>query len=129
MGHMAQQYTDEIKAQVIAEWELGTSQAALARKHNIPRSTVRLWTAGQEPIATMTATQKREDLGELVFAYLAEGLRTLRTQAAAMGDSEWFKVQPGTQHLIHGVLADKLVIIFGGVERGTQHEPEPGADS
>ena len=64
----------------------------------------------------------REDLGQLVYAYLATGLKALSTQAGVMGDARWFKEQGATAHLIHGTLADKLVIIFQGVERG-QNEP------
>lgn len=108
-------YPDEVKAQVIAEWQLGTPKAAIARKFNVSRSYVQQVTRYQEPVLSI---QKREDLGQLVYDYLAEGLKTLRLQAAAMGDTEWFKGQAGAQHLIHGTLADKLVIIFGGVERG-----------
>ncbi len=119
-----QTYSDEIKAQVIAEWHLGAAVAALARKHKIPRSTVRAWTTGLTTTAPVVAIQKREDLGLLVYEYLATGLKALIAQAGAMGDTEWFKKQGESTYLIHGTLADKLVIVFGGVERGQ----EPDSD-
>lgn len=120
-----QTYSDEIKAQVIAEWNLGTPKAAIARKLHIPRTTVIAWLAATEsPVQTLSDSVKRDELGQLVYDYLSAGLRALIAQAVAMGDPEWFKQQAGSQHLIHGVLADKLVTIFAGVENGTQSETD-----
>ena len=104
---------------MIAEATLGASVKSLARKYKMPEATVRYWrnTANAQPVI---APQKREDLGELVYEYLAAGLKALIAQARVMGDPEWFKGQGETAHYLHGTLADKLVIIFGGVERGRE---------
>ena len=110
-------YAPELKAQVIAETLLGGPIKALARKHGIPEATIRSW-RNQAKAQPVIAPQKRDDLGELVYEYLAVGLKALISQSEVMGDPEWFKGQGPTAHFIHGVLADKLVIIFGGVERG-----------
>ncbi len=126
---MARTYSPELKAQVIAEWNLGTAKNEIARKFDVPRGTVQQWTRGVDPAAVLSP-QKREDLGELVFDYLAAGLKALISQAITMGDPEWFKGQGATAHFIHGTLADKLVIIFQGVERGqsdTGQADEAGA--
>ena len=122
------QYTDEQKAHVIAEWELGASVKGLAAKHGVPRSTVTRWTSGSGRTLAVTQIDHREELGRLVYEYLAAGLKALVAQAGVMGDPEWFKGQGDSAHLIHGVLADKLVIIFGGVERGSgkPDDPNPG---
>lgn len=102
---------------------MGVPVKALARKYKMPEATVRYWrdTAGAQPVL---APQKREDLGALVYEYLVTGLEALNAQARAMGDPEWFKGQGETAHLLHGVLADKLVLIFGGVERGSSDDPD-----
>lgn len=114
-----QSYPPELKAQVIADFQLGASKSALSKKYNVPRTTVIDWVTSHEPpIPTVTDIQKRDELGVLVYEYLATGLRALIAQARAMGDPEWFKGQGETAHQLHGTLADKLVIIFAGVERG-----------
>ncbi len=116
-----QSYSTELKAQVLADAALGMSKSALSRKHHVPRTTVIDWVSSHEPpLPTVTDTLKREDLGELVYEYLVAGLKALSSQASVMGDPEWFKGQGETAHFIHGVLADKLVVIFGGVERGQE---------
>jgi hypothetical protein len=117
-------YGPEIKAQVIAEFALTGNKSALARKYGVPRQTVITWLKETEPpLSAMTGSQK-EDLGALVYEYLAAGLHALIAQARAMGDPEWFKGQGATAHQIHGTLADKLVIVFGGIERGTTGEDD-----
>lgn len=121
-----QAYTDEIKAAVIADAALGMSKSAIARKHKIPRTTVIAWVASHEPpLPTVSDTKQREDLGALIYEYLTAGLQALISQSRIMGEPEWFKGQGETAHLIHGVLADKLVVIFAGVERGK----EPDSDN
>lgn len=118
-------YSNELRAQVIAEWQLGASLHSLSVKHDIPMSTVKGWLDRVERTVAVPQKDQREELGRLVYDYLAAGLEALIAQARAMADPEWFKGQGGSHHLIHGVLADKLVIIFGGVERG---KPADDAD-
>jgi hypothetical protein len=115
---MARQYTDELRAQVIADAALGMSRSAIARKHDIPRTTVIAWVSSHEPPLPTVSDNQKQDLGALVYDYLVAGLEALSSQARVMGDPEWFKGQGATAHFIHGTLADKLVIVFGGVERG-----------
>ncbi len=114
-------YSPELKAQVTSEWLLGASVKGLAAKHKIPRTTIMRWTESIDRSLPVPQTA-HEDLGLLVYEYLATGLKTLSSQARVMGDPEWFKRQGETAHYLHGVLADKLVIIFQGVENG---QPEP----
>lgn len=115
-------YTQEQKAQIIAEWTLGVPAHALAKKHGIPRSTVRAWTGGLT-IAPVVASEKREDLGALVYEYLATGLRALIAQARETAQAEYIQKQSADQlYLLHGTLADKLIAIFGAIERGRPAE-------
>lgn len=110
-------YSDDLKAKVLADRLLGMSLAQLAKKYDVPKPSVQRWVT-ERPIRPVSIPQK-DDLGALVYEYLAAGLKALIAQAGVMGDSEWFKEQRDTSYLIHGTLADKLVIVFGGVERGS----------
>lgn len=113
-------YPPETKAKVIADYALSGNKSAVARKHGVPRGTVMTWLKEAEPPLATVSNSQKEDLGALVYEYLAAGLHALIAQARTMGDPEWFKGQGPTAHFIHGTLADKLVIVFGGIERGNQ---------
>jgi len=124
-------YPPEVKAQVLIDFALGMSKAAIARKHSLPRTTVIDWITTQEsPIPTVTDIEKKDDLGALVYEYLATGLNALIAQAREAARPEYIRAQPADAlYLLHGTIADKLIAIFGAIERGqpedsaTQDEP------
>lgn len=118
-------YPPEVKAQVIADRLLGMSLAQLAKKYEVPKATVQHW-VNDRPVSRVEIPQK-DDLGALVYEYLSTGLQALIAQARAMGDPEWFKRQGPTAHYIHGTLADKLVIVLGGIERGAASASADGS--
>ena len=118
---MARIYSPELKAQVIAEWQLGTPKNEIARKLKIPRGTVQTWTRGEEQSAVISPL-KKEDLGEMVFDYLAAALRALTVQADLAGDREWLKTwlkdDPAAGlHQLHGTIADKAIAVMAGIRR------------
>lgn len=119
-------YAPEVKAQVIADLTLGMAAKAVARKYDVPDATVRYWRDTERAKAQpLLAPQKRADLGQLVYDYLVAGLTALRAQAGALGDAEWFQKQGPSTYLIHGTLADKMVIVFQGIELG---QPDDQSD-
>lgn len=109
----------ETKAQVLADHALGMSKSAIARKYEIPRTTVIAWIkdAG-EILPTVTDTQKRDELGVLVYDYLATGLRALIAQVRESGEPTYIRAQPADKlYLLHGTIADKLIAILANIER------------
>lgn len=124
IGAMASTYTDEFKAEVIARASMGEPVKALAREYKMPEATVRYWrdTAKAQPVL---APEKREDLGVLVYEYLVAGLQALIAQAREVAKAEYIQEQSADKlYLLHGTLADKLIALFGAIERGS---PEPTA--
>lgn len=116
------EYAPELKAQVIADASLGMSKSAIARKYSIPRTTVRSWTEEAPPLP-VAASEKRDDLGRLVFEYLTTGLEALIAQNREAARSEYIRAQPADAlYLLHGTMADKLVAIFGAIEAGTDDD-------
>jgi hypothetical protein len=119
-----QPYSDEIRAQVLAQLALGVSISALSREYHISRATISSWrqAAGLGDLAPIDQ-QKRQDLGELIAEYLRAGLAALAAQAVEAARPAWITRQPaGELAVFHGVLADKLVRILAALE-GAGEEP------
>ncbi len=114
---MAKIYPPEIKAQVIAEYEMGGAQATLARKHKIPRSTVRLWTQGA-PVPPVADRFKRETLGELVAEYLDTGLRAAIAFHRRLADPSYLsRTEPADQRSDYATLMDRWFGMARGLSR------------
>lgn len=103
-------YSDETKAAAMAALLAGQSVGEVAREYKIPRGTVRSWKAKAESGGETVATQKKEEIGDLLVAYLETNLRTLRAQSEFFADREWLKEQNAQElAILHGVVTDKTV--------------------
>jgi len=121
------EYSDEIKAQVMAALLAGQSVSSAAQQYKIPKGTVSSWRKVALRKATDSrvdeaATQKSTTLDDLLQGYVEENLVTLREQSVFFRDKQWLHKQPASElAVLHGVLADKTVRIleaYGG--RGEQ---------
>lgn len=115
---MAAQYSPETKAAVMAALLAGQSVATVAAEYSIPEGTVKSWKNRQkgDPVAKV-ATQKKEEVGDLIVEYLRTMLRTLITQAEHFGDKQWLTAQGADQlAVLHGVAMDKTVRILEALE-------------
>lgn len=111
-------YSAETKAQVMAALLTGQSVAKVATDYNIPEGTVKSWKNRQKdsPVAKV-ATQKKEEIGDLIVEYLRTMLRTLITQAEHFGDKQWLTAQGADQlAVLHGVAMDKTIRILEAIE-------------
>lgn len=90
----------------------GQSVSEIAKQYNINPATVRSWKSRQlngESVA-FVATEKREQIGELLIDYLHAMLKTLKVQAEQFGDKEWLKKERADSlAVLHGVSVDKAV--------------------
>lgn len=101
------QYSDELKAQVLAALLQGQSINAVAREYKIPKGTVSNWKNRYK--GPKDGTQKKE-IGELILEYLAANLAALRVQAEVFSDPEWLEKQSAESvAVLHGVMTDKAV--------------------
>lgn len=115
------EYDEATKAAVMAALLTGQSVSAVAREYNIPKGTVNGWKRQaasfvmSRGVATV-ATQKREQIGELLFDYLHAMLMTLRVQAEHFGDKTWLTGQHADSlAVLHGVSADKVVRLLEAI--------------
>lgn len=117
-------YPPAVKAQVITAWELGTPKAKIARDLGVSRGYVQQVTRGL-PAQALLSSEKKDDLGELIYDYLVAGLRALAVQAREVSDPEYIKKQPADAlYLLHGTIADKLILVLRGIERAQPANPD-----
>jgi transposase-like protein len=114
-------YSEETKAAAIAALLAGQSVGQVAKEYKIPAGTVKSWksrTLNGEAVATV-ATEKRQEVGELLLGYLQEGLETLRVQTIIFRDKEWLLRQDASSAaVLHGVLTDKMVRLLEAMSAG-----------
>jgi transposase-like protein len=109
------EYPNEVKAAVMAALLEGQSISAVAKQYQIPKGTVSGWKqkafAGADiKSSDPVATQKREEIGNLLLDYLRTMLGTLRIQAEHFGDKNWLKGQGANElAVLHGVSTDKAI--------------------
>ncbi len=125
-GAVASKYTDELKAQVLADAKLGISQRDLARKYDVPRPTIKSW-IGAAGRAVDIPVNAHARLAELVYGYLETGLLALIAANKEYARPEVIAsaVQSGTAHEIYGAISRQVVQVF----RGLELNEEPGADA
>ena len=109
------EYSNEVKAAVMAALLEGQSISAVAKQYDIPKGTVSGWKQkALTPVAdggvVPDATQKRQAIGDLLIGYLETMLRTLTVQAKHFGDVDWLKDQNANElAVLHGVATDKAI--------------------
>ena len=98
----------------------GQSVGQVARDYDIPVGTVKGWKrkareeAGEQPVAS----PKKEEIGDLLVAYLEENLRSLRAQAEVFGKPEWLEKQSASElAVLHGVQTDKPIRLLEALNR------------
>ena len=103
-------YSPEVKAQVLAEWQtLHTPKHQLALKYNIPRGTIQTWTRGLVPSAVINP-EKQVDIDTLYTEFVSESLMGLRALARRSQDEDWLRTLPAKDaYLWFGTLADKVL--------------------
>ena len=120
-------YPPELKAQVIAEWSLGMPLATIAKKHDIPRSTVRVWTKGL--IKPLVTTEKIHDIDALYTEFVTETLMALRSAAKLGQDEDWLRsIPPREAYLWFGTLSDKALAALSAYESASERLGNPSVD-
>ena len=95
----------ELRAKVTALLLEGQGLSQIAKEYDIPLSTVSRWRS-----EAWREAGRSEDIGELLMAYLASGLETVRRQHEIFSDPGWLQGQDASGlAVLHGVLVDKLV--------------------
>ena len=121
---MATQYSDELKAQVIAEWLAGgTTQNKLAKKYQMPMSTLTTWTRLYPRSAPVANTDLEQAFAMSVYSRAMEALDALSAHLRAAAAPEFAGVIEGW----HDRMADltRTVVTFGSAVQRGRGEPIP----
>ena len=113
-------HSPEKKAAAMAALLSGQSVGAVAKEYEIPVGTVKGWKrkARQEVGGQPVASPKKEEIGELLVAYLDANLRSLKAQAEVFADKEWLKEQSADElAVLHGVQTDKAIRLLEAMSR------------
>ena len=111
-------YDPKVKAQVLVALLTGQGAEKVAQDYQIPVGTVKAWKAKAKGPGGV-ATQKKEEIGQLLLGYLAVSLATLTKQAEVFADETWLKKQDASSvAVLHGVLADKAVRLLEALAPG-----------
>lgn len=119
------EYSDEIKAQVMAALLAGQAITAVAKEYELPRSTVGQWRQQLAKRVRIDAEQKSEKNGptldELLQSYVETNLVTLRAQSEFFRDERWLRQQSASElAVLHGVVADKTIRILEAYGNATR---------
>jgi len=106
---VAQPYSDQVKAAVLAALLSGQSLRSVAQHSGVSRRTITAWRdASQLTGSALVAPQKKQAIGEQVYGLMEETIEALRAQLRATSDEVWIKRQSAADLAIfHGVLSDK----------------------
>lgn len=113
-------HDDATKAAVLAALLTGQSVAEVAKAYDVNPATVRSWKSRQQNGASVAivATQKKEEIGDLLFDYLQTMLRSLKVQAEHFGDKNWLSRQSADAlAVLHGVSVDKAIRLLEALAR------------
>lgn len=117
-----QTYTDEQRAQVIAEWKAGSSLNQLARAHKMPKGTVQRWVQNLERV--QVATQKNEvavyDLDAMALRLIDGSVSAVSSIHGLATRSDWLEKQNAADlAVLLGVISDKLYRLLGAIRPDT----------
>lgn len=100
----------------------GQSVPEIAKEYNIPPATVRSWKSRQtngDSVANV-ATQKKEEIGDLLVEYIRLSLRSLQIQVQHFGDKDWLATQDASAlAVLHGVQTDKAIRLLEAIAQAS----------
>ena len=114
-------YTQEQKAQVVAEWLAGATQNDLATRHHLPKSTVSTWTKRFPRTALVPKRDLALEFGMSVYTRAMEALEALGAHLRAANEPQFAGVVEGWSTRVAD-LTRTVVTLGAAIQRGS---PEP----
>lgn len=109
-------YPPEIKAQVIAARLAGTSENALVKQFNVPKTTLRFWVK-QAELHPKTKALAELDIDAIGMKLIDGSVSAVGAIAGVTLDPTWLRQQNAHDlAILYGVIADKLIRVLGAVK-------------
>lgn len=119
MAGQRRNYDADTKAAAMAALLTGQAVDEVAKEYKIPASTLRSWKSRLKDEGHV-ATQKKEQVGDLLIGFVESSFDVLKAQHALFKDREWLREQSAQEMaVLYGVTTDKMVRILeamGGPE-------------
>lgn len=111
------EYSQEVKAAVIAALLAGQSISSVAKEYDIPKGTVSGWRNQGKGVGAVS-TQKKVDIGDLLIEMLTENLKAAKQIAIAVQDEGYIKKQDASDvAVLLGVINDKAFRMLEALDR------------
>lgn len=121
-----QKHSDETRGQALAALLEGQGVAEVARKYNLPESTVRgiKKTISTEEFAEVRG-KKQESLADLIEGHLNASLKAAQEIASQASNAEWRNKQDADKlGVFYGIVTDKAIRILEASEAAANVEGE-----
>jgi transposase-like protein len=122
-------HDEATKAAVMVALLAGQSVSEIAKEYNINPATISSWKSRMrngDNLAVL-ASEKKEQIGDLLFDYAETMLRTLKKQAEHFSDKPWLTRQSADAlAILHGVSLDKVIRLLEAV---TSRDTDTGTDT
>ncbi len=116
----------DLKAKVIAAVQMGESKSAVARRFNVSRAAVQMWTRALQPMAVIIP-EKQDDIDALYTDFVSETLLALRQLARRSQTEDWLHTLPAREaYLWFGTLADKALAALSAYESASERLESDG---
>lgn len=117
-GNGNKKYSDEIKAQAMADILSGMSVKDVAAKYSINSGTLGAWKNRNRPSEFASlAREKKEEIGDKIRELLYTNVETLKELSIQSRDGAWFaKQNADSLAILYGVIADKTILILQAQE-------------
>lgn len=103
-------YSDEVRAAVMASLLAGQSVSAVAREYKLPKGTVSDWKRKAAEGVGPTPTQKRNEIGAMLLELVEANIAALVAVSHTMADPEWSRKQSASElGTIFGITYDKVI--------------------
>lgn len=111
---MARAHSDETRATVVACLLTGQSVTEIARQYKLDKSVVSRIKTGMMPeTLQQVATEKRENLDNLILCALESNLKALNSIATVVAEADYVRKQPAESiGVLYGILSDKAIRII-----------------
>jgi transposase-like protein len=114
-------HPEHLKAAAMAALLAGESAHRVARRFDLPRTTVRRW-RDQAWQSVQNGPQKRE-LSDQVQGFVSESIETQRAQLRAMMDPKWLRKHSARElAMLHGTVFDRMVGVVVSLEQGASRD-------
>jgi transposase len=123
------EYSEEVKAQVMAALLDGHTIRYVADQYGVPKSTVAAWGQETGKVVRSVPDETRARIGELLLKLLEEKILSQTAMTQHAGDKAWLMDQEASAFAtLYGISDDKMIRLLEKFE-GVRTDGDPATDN